>query len=443
MPPSPDSKTLYIGSNKGLTALDLSANPDPPTILWTLATSGNVDQTPALASDGTLYVGAILGSEKTLYAVKPDGSIKWQYGPFKNRSSASAYPIVGADGVVYVGFGQGVYAFTPAGTLVWSFLTTNSIISFPCIGGTATAANGGLAILYLPSRDHNLYAISHTRGGVARNLPPTAKAGRDQSATVGQILTFDGSQSGDADGDALSFLWDFGDGHHAMDAATTHAYWGSGTYTATLTVSDGFASSVASVKVSVSPLSGGPITFTDDFNRADSSSLGNGWAEAQGDLTISTNQVTNAAMKGAHMAIQPSVIGTAETVAADFTSVDNQSKPHFGLLLRYQDSQNYYVAYRFASTSTSSSSNGVRLSKIVNGVETVLAQAKYPAPILDTPFRLQATASGQTLTFSVDGAQQLSVTDPTLAIGAVGVTLSTGKGKSQYMIDNFSATATH
>ena len=437
---SAGSKVLYIGSDKGLTALDITSNPNPPAVLWTLKTNGMVDQTPALAADGTLYAGAMLGSAKTLYAVNPDGSVRWQYGPVMNGSSKSVHAIVGADGVIYAGMGNGVNAFSPAGNLIWSFQTTNAIISFPCIGGTATAANGGLAVLYLPSQDHNLYAISHTRGSIVGNAPPTAQAGPDQSSSVGQILTFDGSQGGDSGGDALSYLWDFGDGHHAVTPIASHAYWAAGTYTATLTVSDGFATAVDTAKVSVSPLSGGPITFTDDFTRPDGTSLGNGWAEVQGDLTISSAQVTNAAMKGTHMAIQPAVIGTAQAVAADFTSVDNDSKPRFGVMLRFQDSQNYYLAYRFASTGTSSSSNGVGLSKIVNGIETALGKVQFPQPILNAPFHLAATANGATLGVSVDGQELLSRTDSTFSVGAVGVMLDTGKGKSHYSIDNFSAT---
>lgn len=41
----------------------------------------------------------------------------------------------------------------------------------------------------------------------AANRPPTADAGPDRPATVGQLVTLDGSRSHDDDGDALSFAW--------------------------------------------------------------------------------------------------------------------------------------------------------------------------------------------------------------------------------------------
>jgi PKD repeat protein len=58
-------------------------------------------------------------------------------------------------------------------------------------------------------------------------------------------LTWTGSGSSDANGDTLSYRWDFGDGSSAITSTptTTHSYAAVGSYQVTLTVTDGEASS--------------------------------------------------------------------------------------------------------------------------------------------------------------------------------------------------------
>ena len=43
---------------------------------WKYATGGVVGSSPAIASDGTIYVGS---HDHKLYALKSDGSLKWDY----------------------------------------------------------------------------------------------------------------------------------------------------------------------------------------------------------------------------------------------------------------------------------------------------------------------------------------------------------------------------
>lgn len=93
--------------------------------------------------------------------------------------------------------------------------------------------------------------------GVANSVPktnqaPTANAGADQTMNVGQAVTMSGEDSADADGDTLTFSWDFGDGALGSGQNVSHTYTTAGTYTATLTVSDGTATSTDTVKITVS-----------------------------------------------------------------------------------------------------------------------------------------------------------------------------------------------
>jgi VCBS repeat-containing protein len=103
--------------------------------------------------------------------------------------------------------------------------------------------------------DSNVVTVSLTINAV--NDAPSAVAGPDAQNGEGGTATFDASGSFDIDGDALTYLWDFGDGNTASGQIVQYAHADQGTYTVTLTVSDGVASTSDTMIMTV--INGAPL----------------------------------------------------------------------------------------------------------------------------------------------------------------------------------------
>lgn len=91
------------------------------------------------------------------------------------------------------------------------------------------------------------------------NIPPVASAGAAQSASINTIVTLDGSQSSDANGDVLGYAWTLTDkpaGSNAVLANPAFAKAGfipdlAGSYTAMLVVNDGKPNGTSSATITV------------------------------------------------------------------------------------------------------------------------------------------------------------------------------------------------
>jgi len=115
--------------------------PPAATNLWIAVFPGyqnSCSSTPAVAPDGTIYVGTYLGY---FMAYTPDGRIKWS---FKTGLEIKSSPAIADDGTVYFGSrDRKFYAFTPAGKLKWAFATGAWVDSSPAIAADGTVYFGG------------------------------------------------------------------------------------------------------------------------------------------------------------------------------------------------------------------------------------------------------------------------------------------------------------
>lgn len=204
------------------------------------------------------------------------------------------------------------------------------------------------------------------------------------------------------------------------------AGWASGTHTLSATAMDAAGNSFTT-QITVNIQSETALTsFSEGFERSDSTLVGNGWREDLGDWTISANQLKTT---------KPSIAGyvtTDVTLKADMKRTNSNGGGEFCLLLRYQDPKNHYALCRLQG-----GSSNLKIFKMVGGVRTQICASTKGVGNSYEYVRHVAQAVGSTLSIQTDGALVCQVTDTTFSSGAVGVYI---KGTTQgEFVDNFSA----
>ncbi len=82
------------------------------TVAWRFRAGDKIFSSPAIADDGTIYVGA---QDDYLYAIQPNGELRWRY---RTGGDVDSGPVVGDDGTIYFGSDdRRVYALDRNGTL--------------------------------------------------------------------------------------------------------------------------------------------------------------------------------------------------------------------------------------------------------------------------------------------------------------------------------------
>jgi glucose/arabinose dehydrogenase len=189
----------------------------------------------------------------------------WSY----HHGSASNQGNSVTGGTVYTGSSypaqyQGAYFFgdyTRRKLWTMRFDSTGKLVTAPQdppfatdIGGPVrfqAAANGD--IVYADIVSGSLRRLSYSPG----NTAPVAKATTTTDPDT-RTVSFDGTDSVDFDGDALSYTWDFGDGATGQGAKVQHTYSGAqSTLTATLTIKDSLGATDAT-EITVAPSNHSP-----------------------------------------------------------------------------------------------------------------------------------------------------------------------------------------
>jgi outer membrane protein assembly factor BamB len=158
--------TVYVGSDdKKLYAI----NGKTGVKLWEFETGGYVYSSPAIGSDGTVYAGSM---DNKLYAINGKTGVKlWEFETGGSEYGVHSSPAIGSDGTVYVGSGESgtrdkyLYAINgKSGVKLWEFETGGAVGSSPAIGPDGT--------VYVGSADKKLYAIKTDSKGPAKSPWP-------------------------------------------------------------------------------------------------------------------------------------------------------------------------------------------------------------------------------------------------------------------------------
>ena len=144
--------TIYLGTASGLCAITNAGSNK-----WTFPAPQSYYCSPAIATDGTIYWG---DSSANVRAINPDGSQKWSFplqAGVQYQINYATSPAIGSDGTVYLVATGKLYALSPSGTKLWEFVIDSS--SMP--SGAHSPAIGSDGTIYVGAESRRkFYAIN-------------------------------------------------------------------------------------------------------------------------------------------------------------------------------------------------------------------------------------------------------------------------------------------
>ena len=145
--------TIYVGSQDHM----LYALAPDGRMRWAYATGGDVDSSPAIDARGNIYVGS---DDKAIHSVARDGNARWVT---KLNGYVRSAISIGSDGTVYAG----TFGPTPelaaldadTGKERWHFAVAE--VESPDVGIAASVLIDAQGFLYFGAVDDYLYALTH------------------------------------------------------------------------------------------------------------------------------------------------------------------------------------------------------------------------------------------------------------------------------------------
>lgn len=134
--------TIYLGTNGGYLEAVTSSG-QPKWFYYTFFYKG-IESSPAIDSAGNIYFGDFGGY---VYSLDALGNQLWFY---KTGAAIHGSPAIAANGTIYVG-SNGLYAFTPTGELKWRY-ECGHVYSSPAVGPDG--------VIYFADGNGYLYAIN-------------------------------------------------------------------------------------------------------------------------------------------------------------------------------------------------------------------------------------------------------------------------------------------
>lgn len=205
---APDG-TIYVGGHTNLYSLTPELN-----LTWSFSIYPYYqNSTPAIGGDGTIYIGKAKdeGSNafSTLYAINPDGTIKWEkeYPTDFDYPDTFGNPIIDKDGKIYVGIYLNesedftIYCFRDWGVFaeeIWTFphaysgdLVIGKGSRMLYAVGSAENASQTLAIGHAITTHNLTIQTNSVEFGLTRPVPETYSLEEDTVAEI-SALPFDG-----------------------------------------------------------------------------------------------------------------------------------------------------------------------------------------------------------------------------------------------------------